>query len=184
MDALEEAIEVMHRIWGSERLEGHVSFSGTTYSLQDAEPGPRPTHRIPIWLGALKPRMLRLTGRLADGLSISHNWIEPERVPEVQQTIDEAAQQAGRNVNEIRRLYNVMGIISPPDSHIRPKQPGFIIGSVLEWAETLAGFYKELAMDTFIFWPIAGSAHEQIHRYIYEVIPCVREILQADTGGI
>ena len=40
---------------------------GDHYRLHGAHPGPRAPHRIGIWLGAYKPRMLRLTARLADG---------------------------------------------------------------------------------------------------------------------
>ncbi len=32
-----------------------------------AKRGPAPAHDIPIWVGALRPRMLRLVGRVADG---------------------------------------------------------------------------------------------------------------------
>src|SRR4051812_38502785 len=49
VDALEAAIPVMREFWAGE------------------DTGPRPAHPIGIWLGAYGPRMLRITGRLADG---------------------------------------------------------------------------------------------------------------------
>ena len=42
--------------------ERSVSFEGKYYRLRDARPGPRPAHPISIWVGAFKPRMIRLVG--------------------------------------------------------------------------------------------------------------------------
>ncbi len=43
-------------------------------------PGPFPVHDVGIWLGAYKPRMLRLTGRLADGWLPSLGYAAPEEL--------------------------------------------------------------------------------------------------------
>src|SRR6202030_2317097 len=64
VEALEEAIEVIRLMWSSERS---VSFDGKYYRLEGARPGPQPVHEIGIWVGAFKPRMLRLVARKADG---------------------------------------------------------------------------------------------------------------------
>ncbi|HUS15507.1 MAG TPA: LLM class flavin-dependent oxidoreductase, partial [Chloroflexia bacterium] len=64
IDALEEAITILRALWARGRA---VTFEGKHYQLRGARPGPVPPHPIGIWLGAYKPRMLRLTGRLADG---------------------------------------------------------------------------------------------------------------------
>src|SRR5690606_32092154 len=77
VDALAEAIEVIRALWTPGR---GVRFDGAHYRLAGAKPGPVPAHRIGIWLGALKPRMLRLTGRTADGLVVSSPYVPPERL--------------------------------------------------------------------------------------------------------
>ena len=64
VEALDEAIDVIRLLWSNERS---VSFEGKHYRLDDARPGPRPAHPIGIWVGAFKPRMIRLVGRKADG---------------------------------------------------------------------------------------------------------------------
>src|SRR6059058_3260812 len=64
VEALEEAIAVVRAMWSGERS---VSLDGTYYSLSGLHPGPAPAHDIGIWLGAYGPRMVRLTGRVADG---------------------------------------------------------------------------------------------------------------------
>ncbi|MEA2273365.1 MAG: hypothetical protein QOI98_2073, partial [Solirubrobacteraceae bacterium] len=64
VEAIDEAIDVIRLLWSEERS---VSFEGKYYRLDDARPGPHPAHPIAIWVGAFKPRMLRLVGRKADG---------------------------------------------------------------------------------------------------------------------
>ena len=61
--ALEEAIEVIRGVWSG---RGSVSVDGEHYRVGGLHAGPAPAHPIGIWVGAYKPRMLRLTGRLAD----------------------------------------------------------------------------------------------------------------------
>ncbi|HWE60665.1 MAG TPA: LLM class flavin-dependent oxidoreductase [Chloroflexota bacterium] len=178
VQALEEGIRVMRLIWGGEDTQAPVSFAGTFYQLHEAQPGPQPAHPIGIWLGALGPRMLELTGRLADGWSISESYVPAERVPEMQQRIDEAAARAGRNSNAIRRNYNLMGMIQPAgQSGMRPRQPGMRFATAGEWVKAIVRFYQELGLDTFIYWPVAGDPQDQTRRFAEEVVPAVREQL-------
>ncbi|WP_084961207.1 LLM class flavin-dependent oxidoreductase [Thermoactinospora rubra] len=107
--ALEEAIDVMRAIWSGER---NLRFEGEHYHLRGAHSGPVPAHRIEIWLGVRGPRALALTGRKADGWLPSSPWAPPESLPGFHARIDEAAVSAGRRPREIRRLYNVHGLIS------------------------------------------------------------------------
>ena len=66
VDALSEAIDVIRGIWDAgERSRFEVE--GRFYRVSGAKRGPVPAHDIPIWIGALKPRMLRLVGRKGDG---------------------------------------------------------------------------------------------------------------------
>src|SRR3989454_6179108 len=61
VSALEEAIRVIRLAWGGER---HIRFDGRFYQLAGFNSGPVPAHPIGIWVGAYKPRMLGLVGRL------------------------------------------------------------------------------------------------------------------------
>jgi alkanesulfonate monooxygenase SsuD/methylene tetrahydromethanopterin reductase-like flavin-dependent oxidoreductase (luciferase family) len=101
VDALEEAIEVIRLLWSSERS---VSFEGRHYRIEDARPGPLPVHPIGIWLGAFKPRMMRLVGRKADGWIPSLGVLSPDELRAGNQRIDTAAEAAGRDPRQIRRV--------------------------------------------------------------------------------
>ena len=95
VEALEEAIAIIRGVWG---VDGHrtVDVDGEYYRVKGMHAGPLPVHDIAIWVGALKPRMLRLTGRLADGWLPSLGRVTPDTIAEMNAVIDEAAEKAGR----------------------------------------------------------------------------------------
>src|SRR5438270_5060211 len=66
VSALEEAITIMRILWQPVAPGPTVNMSGQFYQLVNAHPGPAPAHPIGIWLGAIKPRLLRRTGQRAD----------------------------------------------------------------------------------------------------------------------
>ena len=137
VDAVEQAILEIRDFW-----KGEGKFDG-----------PKPAHDIGIWLGAYKPRMLRLTGALADGWIPSQSYLPPDKVPEAMQRIDEAAAAEGRDPKEIRRVYNLIS-----DEPVA--------------AEQIADFATELGFDSFIFAP--QDRHE-VERLAHDVLPGVRE---------
>ncbi|MEA2496958.1 MAG: hypothetical protein QOJ29_4869, partial [Thermoleophilaceae bacterium] len=137
VDALEQAIVELREFWN-----GQGKFEG-----------PAPAHPIGIWLGAYKPRMLRITGALADGWIPSQSYLPPDLVPEAMRRVDDAASAEGRDPKQIRRVYNLLS-----DEPATPAQ--------------IADFATELGFDSFIFSP--ADAHE-VERLAHDVIPSARE---------
>ena len=166
--SIEEAIKVMRLVWSEERS---LRFDGEFYSLKGMRPGPHPVHDIGIWVGAYGPKMLDLIGRLADGWVPSHGYSPPGRLPEMHRRIDEGAQRAGREPQEIRRAYNVSGGIVSVEE-------GPLEGPPSRWVETLTGFALEQGMDTFIFWP-SGDHERQVEVFAGEVVPAVKEAVRS-----
>jgi alkanesulfonate monooxygenase SsuD/methylene tetrahydromethanopterin reductase-like flavin-dependent oxidoreductase (luciferase family) len=111
VEALEEAIDVIREIWNPGERRG-VYVDGKHYRVHGAKRGPEPAHDIPIWLGANKPRMLRLTGRKADGWLPSLAYFTLDELDRANRIIDEAATEAGRDPREIRRLLNISGEVA------------------------------------------------------------------------
>ena len=165
VDALEEAVAIIRRFWSGERS---ISHEGEHYQVSGLQPGPAPAHGIGIWIGAYKPRMLELTGRLADGWVPSIGGAPPEAIPEMVERIEEGAAGSGRDPSTIRRLYNVKGTIADgPASDLLHGPPD-------HWVETLTGFVLELGFESFVFWP-EDDVLGQIERFAQEVAPGVRE---------
>ncbi len=172
VEALEEAIQIIRLFWSGGRT---IGFDGRHYSVRGLHPGPAPAHPIGIWIGGYKPKMLNLTGRLADGWLPSLPYAPPEEIPAMQRLIDEGAEEAGRDPAEIKRIYNLMGAITSG-----PAQ-GLLQGPVSQWVEELTRFALELGFDTFVFWP--GDAEVgQIERFANEVVPEVREAVARGRG--
>lgn len=172
-DALEEAIQVIRALWAPGPA---VHFAGAHYQLRGAQPGPTPPHPIGIWLGAYKPRMLQLTGRLADGWIPSLPYAPPSELAEMSRAIDAAARAAGRDPAAIRRAYNVNGRFT------RAEQ-GFLQGPPRLWAEQLAELALAHGFSAFVLGP-GDDAEGDLRRFAEEVAPAVRlAVEQARAAG-
>src|SRR5205814_340751 len=161
-----------------------INYPGKYYMLAGAQGGPAPAHDIGIWLGSLGPKMLRLTGELADGWIVSSGYVPPQQAIESGKLIDEAAQAAGRDPNAIRRAYNVPGVVLLSEQgNLRAGRPDVIVGPPQRWADALAGYYHEVGMDTFIFWPAGGDEEQQFRLFAEEVVPTARTAIGAGGGN-
>lgn len=162
VDALAEAIEVVRALWtpgSAVRVEGeHHRLAGTP-------PGPFPRHDMEVWVGALGPRMLRLTGRSADGWLPSMPRVGPDRLASANAIIDEAAAGAERSPEEIRRLYNLAGVP---------------YGDTEAWAEQLAGLALIHGMSAFL---LPADSPGVLRVFAEEVAPRVRELVAAERRG-
>jgi alkanesulfonate monooxygenase SsuD/methylene tetrahydromethanopterin reductase-like flavin-dependent oxidoreductase (luciferase family) len=171
VDALEEAVQVIRGIWDGERRT--VSFEGRYYRLPGTRPGPHAPTPIPLWIGSFGPRLLRLTGRLADGWAPTNRYADPSRIAELRHHVDRGAEEAGRDPRSIRRSYNVMGALDPTAA---PQDGELLVGGVDHWVEALGRYHRQLGFDSFVFWPVRGGELEQSRRFATEVVPRVREL--------
>jgi len=166
LGALEEAIAIIRQAWSEVRS---VQFEGKHYRAHGYHPGPRPAHDIEIWIGAYKPRMLRLTGRIADGWLPSLGRMTIDDLAAMQKLIDEGAREAGRDPAGVRRMLNVTGSIGE-----QPVEGPGLTGSVDYWVETLTKWATEIGIDTFVLWPSIPD-ERQVEVWGSEVAPRVRE---------
>jgi len=166
VEALEEAIGVIRAMWAG---EGSVRLDGAHHRAVGLHSGPAPAHPVGIWVGALKPRMLRLTGRLADGWLPSQGYAAPDTLGPMNARIDEAAAAAGRAPEAVRRLYNVSGSFGSGG--------GFLRGRPTDWAEQLAALTLELGMATYI---LATDDADDVRRFGEEVAPMARDLVAAE----
>src|SRR6266550_9353216 len=150
VSAVEEAVQVIRLLWSGQH---GIKFEGNYYRLAGAHSGPVPAHAIGIWLGAYRPRMLSIVGRLADGWVPSYGYVKKPDLLEGNRRIDEAAVAAGRDPRAIRRVLNA-GMLD---------------------AETLVALVVEYGMDTFLI----TDAPDEMRSFMSEVAPRVREEVEA-----
>lgn len=174
-EAFEDALHIIRGYW--ENAGKSFSYEGQIYRVKGMRPGPAPAHRIPIWVGASGPKMLNLTGRLADGVWHSTSYVSRQRFVEMNELIDAGAKEAGRNTADIRRGYNVMGILDlgRPDTTKTEDKPNNIYGPVEHWVVEILTLYHDFRVDTINFWPVSGNQFVQIEAFAKEVVPLVRE---------
>jgi alkanesulfonate monooxygenase SsuD/methylene tetrahydromethanopterin reductase-like flavin-dependent oxidoreductase (luciferase family) len=175
--ALEEAMQVIHLIWNYNGPRRRVSFPGKYYQLDNAQAGPSPHHDIKIWLGAARPRMMELIGRIGDGWVIPLNtYMSREEVRSSQQLINASAKKSGRPLDSIARVANVVGVIDEKGELSRSSgDKSLFVGSSSQWVDWLASSYTELGIDTFVFWPSGDGQEEgQVRLFADRVVPKVR----------
>lgn len=95
----EEAIAVIRLLW---ERDGTVDFDGEFFHLRHARLDTEPYEGRfpPIWIGANGPRMLEITGRLADGWWPTQVW-SPDQFADKLAVVRSAAERAGRDPDAI-----------------------------------------------------------------------------------
>lgn len=168
--ALEEAIAVMRGLWTAGDA-GPLHIGGQFYEVHGAKRGPAPAHPIPIRIGAYKPRMLRLTGRVGDGWLPSLSYLPdgPASLRPMNEQIDDAATAAGRDPADIDRALNVGGRFSTGT--------GLFEGSSADWAEQIADIALQYGISGFI---LASDDTDDLERFGSEVAPLARELVTSE----
>ncbi len=156
MDALVEAIGIIRAVWGT----GTVREVGEHYRVDGLHAGPRPAHDIPLWIGAYKPRMIRVTADLANAWIPSMGYADPPALADLNARLDDRAEANGRGPQAIRRMYNVFGRFGTGS--------GFLQGHAADWAEQLAGLAIDEGISTFI---LGTDDPDTVRRFALEVAP-------------
>jgi alkanesulfonate monooxygenase SsuD/methylene tetrahydromethanopterin reductase-like flavin-dependent oxidoreductase (luciferase family) len=174
--ALEEAIMVVRALSGG---GDPVTLDGEFYQVTGLTPAAAPAP--PIWVGALGPKTLAVTGRRADGWIPGHlaDW-RSTRVAESRPILDEAAASAGRNPADVATIYNVSGRFTrDPLPQTRDDEGRWIGGSVAQWTEELTSAVLEHGAAAFIYLLPPGDiiSDATLNRWAHEVVPAVREAI-------
>ena len=93
---MRETITLVRRLLNGEQ----VSQAGRVFNVSNASLGAAaPGHRVPVYVAALGPQMLELTGELADGLLL--NWTASNYLDQAIRHLHRGAEKAGRDPAEI-----------------------------------------------------------------------------------
>ena len=160
---------MLRALWDTE-ARGGARLEGEHYRLRGAARGPAPAHRIGLWIGAYKPRMLRLTGRLGDGWIPTVSYLAEPDLAAGNAAIDEAAAAAGRDPREVRRLLNLTGAYADGAE-------GPLAGPPQRQVEELARLALEQGISGFF---LVGDDPRALQGFAAEVVPAVRELVAAE----
>lgn len=105
-----ESVDIIRTLFTGDRL----TYSGQIFDIQNdyrlRVGSPRP--RLPIYLSALNPKMLQLSGEKADGVILSHAPVEAADA--IRENVAEGAQRAGRDSGDVEICINLP--VGVPDS--------------------------------------------------------------------
>jgi probable F420-dependent oxidoreductase len=154
----DESLTLLRRLLSEER----VTFEGEFFTVKDASIRPLPAKPLDIWLGGSAPAGLRRVGRLADGWLGS--FITPAEAAAAVTTIQDAADQAGRHVDDDHFGLSVPlaldGIPDPLAASIRRRRPeadpADLVAQGWDGARRLLGQYVEAGLSKFVVRP-AGT---------------------------
>lgn len=169
--ALGEAIEIIRGVWDTDDTS-LLRVGGTHHRIEGAKRGPAPAHDMGIWLGAYKPRILRLTGRAADGWLPSLAYMTSiQDLVDANEIIDGAAEKAGRQPSDVRRLLNVTGRITTAPSE------QMLVGPPEQWVEQLATLTLEHGFSGYV---LGGDDARAIAVLGQEIAPALRELVATE----
>lgn len=102
LTAMRENIEVMRRLLARER----VTYDGEFVQLNDVEldvvHGRKEPRNVPLYIGATGPKMLELTGEIADGAVLNY-LVSPQYNANALERLEAGAKKAGRSLDDIDR---------------------------------------------------------------------------------
>jgi len=171
--ALGEAMEIIRGLWDTGN-PARLDVRGHHHEVAGAKRGPAPAHDVEIWLGAYKPRMLRMVGQKADGWLPSLGYLKSvEELAASNARIDDAAAAAGRQPGEIRRLLNINGRFTEAETD------GLLTGPPTQWAEQIADLALGFGMSTFI---LGSDDEKELATFGQQVAPAARELVASERG--
>jgi len=103
-----ETIAFLRQAFSGER----VTFEGETFTVKGFRFSRPPKEAIPIHVGALRPMMLRIAGKYADGAIV--NWLAAADAKKSVAVVRKAAQEAGRNPDDVEITARLFISVDPP----------------------------------------------------------------------
>ena len=103
-----ETLDFLRQAFRGER----VVFEGETFTVKGFRFSRPPERPIPVHLGALRPMMLRIAGRHADGAIL--NWLSAKDVKQSVSVVHDAARQAGRDPAAVEITARIFICADPP----------------------------------------------------------------------
>lgn len=97
LERVKESIEIMRKLWTSD----FVSYTGSYYTLKDANLYTKPRGKIPILVAANGPKAAALVGQYGDGYAT----VDPvkENIKHLWPIIEQAAKDAGRDASKLSK---------------------------------------------------------------------------------
>jgi len=102
LTAMRETVIVLRKLLNLERVTFDGEFIHVNGIELDVVHGRRAPRNVPIMIGATGPKMMQLTGEIADGAVLNY-CVPPEYNDQAMELLDKGARKAGRSVYDLDR---------------------------------------------------------------------------------
>jgi len=102
LKAMRETVEVLRRLLNMERVTFHGEFHQVEGIELDVVHGRREPRHVPIYIGATGPKMMELTGEIADGVVLNY-CVPPEYNDQALEKLEVGIKRAGRTLDSLDR---------------------------------------------------------------------------------
>jgi 5,10-methylenetetrahydromethanopterin reductase len=102
LTAMREVVTVVRRLLNAEEVTFHGEYVNVTGIKLDVVHGRKGPRNVPIYIGATGPKMMELTGEIADGAVLNY-LVSPRYNAEALDQLEAGAKRAGRTLADIDR---------------------------------------------------------------------------------
>ncbi|MCJ7659636.1 MAG: LLM class flavin-dependent oxidoreductase [Anaerolineales bacterium] len=102
LTAMRETVEVLRRLLNMERVTFHGEFVHVDGIELDVVHGRREPRNVPIMIGATGPKMMELTGEIADGAVLNY-CVPPDYNDQALELLENGAKKSGRTLDDVDR---------------------------------------------------------------------------------
>jgi 5,10-methylenetetrahydromethanopterin reductase len=102
LQAMREVVTVVRSLLNAETVTFHGEFVNVTGIRLDVVHGRKGPRNVPIYIGATGPKMLELTGEIADGVVLNY-LVSPQYNAQAMERLEAGAKRAGRSVYDLDR---------------------------------------------------------------------------------
>jgi len=100
--AMRETVDLLRRLLNMEQVTFHGEFHYVEGIVLDVVHGRKEPRDVPIYIGATGPKMMELSGEIADGVVLNY-CVPPEYNLQAIEHIEDGAERVGRKLEDIDR---------------------------------------------------------------------------------
>jgi 5,10-methylenetetrahydromethanopterin reductase len=191
LTAVREAVEIFQQLNDTKKCTYH----GTFFDIPNARIKKKPPQRIPVYIGAQGPKMLKLAAALADGVLV--NASHPADFEPAVAALKEGAAEAGRDISEIDvAAYTSFSIDKKRDKAVKKARivagaiavgsPGFVLERHGIEKETAESIKKMVSSQDFKAMKEGGVPDQVVEAFSIAGTPedCVEKIEALGKVGV
>ncbi len=164
LQAMRETVEVLRRLLNMERVTFHGQFHRVDGIELDVVHGRREPRHVPIYIGATGPKMMELTGEIADGVLLNY-CVPPEYNQEALEQLEAGARRAGRSLEDLDRPQLVVASVGRDREHALDTTRELLTQYLAQQPHIAkaSGVSADIVREiqSILGWP---ATHEQIQR--------------------